>query len=170
MPKSTNAQSKAKNAELAEIFSRADQEWQRGKVRSARKLFLLAAKKGDKASQLNVGYFYDQGIGVRRNRTAALHWYERAYRSGDASAANNIGTIWNENGNTKRALAWFRRAINLGNDESNIEVAKLYMQSKGNAKKAIPYLRRVCESNSVSQTASETAKQLLKKLTSNMVA
>ncbi len=54
------------------VFLRADKEWDRGKLRSAFRLFRVAAKAGDKGAQLNLGYFYDKGIGVRGDQSAAL--------------------------------------------------------------------------------------------------
>lgn len=49
-------------------------------ARRALQLFLEAARNGDKAALLNIGYFYDKGVGVKRDRTKALYWYKRAYR------------------------------------------------------------------------------------------
>jgi TPR repeat protein len=53
---------------------------------------------------LNLGYFYDRGLGVRRSEAKALYWYRRAYRRGDASGANNIGTIYRERGDLRQAV------------------------------------------------------------------
>jgi TPR repeat protein len=54
-----------------------DKDWNRGKLRSALKLFRSAAKAGDLGALLNVGYFYQNGIGVRQNPATALDWYKR---------------------------------------------------------------------------------------------
>lgn len=75
------------------LFHEADKKAKQGDQRTAFRLFMLGAKLGDRSCQLNVGYRYDCGIGVHRNKKAAILWYMRAYRRGDASAANNIGTI-----------------------------------------------------------------------------
>src|SRR6266481_6031989 len=84
------------------LFIRADHAWKQGNLRAAFRLFLEAAKDDDNAAQLNVGYFYDQSLGTQQDLAAALCWYKKAYRSGDASAANNIGTIWRDKRNPKR--------------------------------------------------------------------
>src|SRR5690349_4222867 len=76
-----------------ELFFRADKQWDRGHLISAFRLFLAGAKAGDKDSQVNVGFFYDSGVGVHPNRKKALYWYNKAYRQGDALAAYNIGRI-----------------------------------------------------------------------------
>jgi TPR repeat protein len=146
------------NPEL--IFRRADEKWSRGELRPALKLFLQAAKNGDRAAQLNVGYFYDRGIGVRRNREEALYWYKRAYRRGDASAAANIGTIWRDAGESRRALSWFKKAVRLGDDGGNLEIARIYL-GRGDRRQAASYLDRICQSNRLSEDEMKQAKRLL---------
>jgi len=71
----------AKNNEL---FIRADELEDRGELKAAFRLFLAGAKAGDISCQLNLGNYYDDAKGIRRNRKAALYWYRRAYRRGDA--------------------------------------------------------------------------------------
>jgi TPR repeat protein len=143
------------------LFIRADHEWNRGNLRPAFRLFLQAAKNGDRASQLNVGYFYDKGLGTRRDLTAALYWYKRAYRSGDASAANNIGTTWRDQRNAKRALTWFQRAVRLGDHGANLEIAKLFLREDREASKATACLKKVIDSDCVSESEIQEARELL---------
>jgi predicted RNase H-like HicB family nuclease len=149
---------KRKNA----AFSQADKNWEEGKLQSAFRQFLALAKAGDRAAQTNVGYFYDVGIGTRSNRVLALYWYRKAYRRGDAAAANNIATIWRDKHKPQRSLAWFRRAVRLGDAGSNLGIAKHYLQNGSNLRKAIAYLTKVCQSDRVSEAEVEEAARLLK--------
>ena len=151
--------------EAAQLFDLGYKEWKRNNLRSALKLFLLAANKGDSGAQLNVGYFYDKGIGVRPNLTKALYWYKRAYRRGDSSAANNIGTIQRDQQRYNQALAWFKRAVRLGNHGSYLEIAKHYLRNEQTGR-AAQYLRKVCQSHRVAEVEVEEAKALLKKIRS----
>ena len=145
-----------------DLFFRADKEADHGNFRRAFRLFLAGAKAGDKSCQLNLGYLYDTGKGVRRNRSAALYWYKRAYRQRDAPAATNIGTVWRDEGQHKRALSWFRKAVKLGDDEAHLEIAKLYLQNEDDPAKAIPHLQKVCQSDWVTEAGQEEAAKLLK--------
>lgn len=131
-------------------------------MRRALQLFLEAARAGDKAAFLNIGYFYDKGVGVKRDRSKALYWYKRAHRQGDSSAANNIGTIWRDQKQMNRALLWFNKAIQMGNDGTNLEVAKHYLRNEDDPTKAIVYLQRVCRSKNVAEVELAQAKRLLK--------
>ena len=144
------------------MFIRADQQDDKRNFRSAFRLFLAGAKLGEKGCQVNVGNYYDDAKGIRRNRKAALYWYKRAYRGGIASAAHNIGILWRNDKNPERALTWFKKAAHMGDDQANLEIAKYFLQTKPNPDKAIRHLKRVCESEWVSEAAVEEATKLLK--------
>jgi TPR repeat protein len=146
------------------VFRSADRLRDRGDLRAAFSLFLKGAKAGDRSCQLNVGHCYDVGSGTRPSRSKALHWYRRAYRSGDASAANNIGTIWRDRKDTPRALSWFRRAVVLGDFDANLEIAKIHLKTPHSKAKAVPYLLRVLKSGVVTQASKEDAGKMLRRL------
>ena len=151
-----------KRSHADELFIRASAQEEKGNLRSTFRLYLAAAKAGDTGCQLNLGNFYDDAIGVRRNRSAALYWYKRAYRRGYASAASNIGVMFRKEGNLKGALAWFRKAVRLGDEEAHLDIGKHYFHSESNPAKAIPHLRKVCQSNSVTEAGKEEATKLLR--------
>lgn len=145
------------------LFIRANKQEEAGNSKAAFRLYLAAAKAGDTSCQINVGNLYDAGSGVRRNRSAAMYWYKRAYRRGDACAAHNIGVMWRNDGNYRRALNWFKRAVRLGDDEANLEIAKHYLQVEVNSLKAIPHLEKVCAANRVTEAGLEEARTLLRR-------
>ena len=91
-----------------------------------------------------------------------MYWYKRAYRRGDACAAHNIGVLWRNEGKPNRALRWFEKAVRLGYDEANLEIAKHLMEEGPDLKKAIDRLQRVRASVRVSEAGVEEAEKLLK--------
>jgi hypothetical protein len=143
------------------LFRRADNERNLGR---AFRLFLAAAKGGDMNAQARVGHCYDTGQGVRPNRTAALYWYHRAYRRGDATAAHNIGTIWRDEQNVRRAEEWFQRAVRLGHEDAHLDIAKLNCEISGTPEKAIQHLLRVLRSERVTRSDKREASLLLKRV------
>ena len=145
-----------------DLFIRADKQAEAGNLKFAFRLYLAAAKAGDTSCQINLGNLYDEGSGVRRNRSAAMYWYKRAFRRGAASAAHNIGVMWRNEENYGRALYWFKQAVRLGDDEANLEIAKHYLQVEQNVVKAILHLERVCASNGVTEAGLEEARALLR--------
>jgi TPR repeat protein len=153
---------KSAKPDADKLFVLADRKWSQGKLKTAFRLLLLAAKAGDRGAQTNLGYFYDVGIGTRRNKVAALSWYKKAFRGGDTAAAHNIATIWRDEHEPKRALAWFRRAAKSGDDGSNLDIARHYLEDESNPRKAVKYLTKVGRSGRVSEAEVKEASQLLK--------
>ncbi len=162
MVKSSSHAKWSRKTYAEELFIQAAKQQEKGKLRSAFRLYLAAAKAGDTGCQVNVGNFYDAGTGVRRDRTAALYWYKRAYRRGYSCAASNIGIMWRTENQPRRALKWFEKAVRLGDDEANLEIAKYYLRNEHNPLKAIGHLQKVCQSRCVTESGAEEATRLLK--------
>jgi TPR repeat protein len=141
-------------------FVQASNYWDRGQLTKAFDIFLRLADQGDASSQVNVGYFFDRGLGVRRDQAKALLWYRRAYRHGHASGAHNIGTLYRDRGNFAVAAKWFSRALHSGNDGSALELAKIHLRGR-NPKSAVTFLRRVAGSSHVTGAEQEEAVKLL---------
>ena len=163
MAKSTNTGKHPQKSKTDDLFIRADKQADAGKLKSAFRLFLAAAKAGNSSCQINLGNFYDEGTGVRRNRSAAMYWYKRAYRRGESCAAHNIAVMWRNEKKYKRALEWFKKAVRLGDDEANLEIAKHFLEVEHNPERAIPHLQKVCESNCVTEAGLEEASRLLER-------
>jgi TPR repeat protein len=152
---------------IENVVASAQEKWDRGELRAAFRSLLTAAKLGEITSQLNLGYFYDTGPGVKPNRTAAMHWYKLAYRKGAAPAANNIGTIYRDEGKFSQAISWFTRAAELGDAGANLEIARVQIERLGAPEKAIPYLRKVVKAKSgidVAEHSWESARDLLDRI------
>ena len=153
----------AQKARLDDLFVRAAKEADKGNLRAAFRLFLAAARAGDTSCQINLGNFYDEGKGVRRDPAAAMYWYKRAYRRGEASAAHNIGVMYRNEEKHTRAVQWFRKSVRLGNSESNLDIAKYFLDVLHDRAKAIPYLKKVRRSKWVTEAGFEEAKLLLRR-------
>lgn len=151
-----------KKSRAESLWRQAEERQEQGKRRAAFRLMLAAAKLGSISAQLNVGNYYDDGRGVRRNRSAALYWFRRAYRRGDSSAAHNIGVVWRNDQKPHRSLYWFSSAVKLGDDESNLDIGKHYLHNEKNPRKAIVYFRRVRRTGWVSEAGLEEAARLLR--------
>jgi TPR repeat protein len=150
-----------------QLHIRAHRQWDAGKLRGAFRLMLSAAKLGDSAAMSNLGYFYDEGIGVKRNRAAAMQWYRKAYRRGDHAGASNIGLIYRMENKPRRALRWFEKAVALGDIDANLEIAQVYIKDLEQPQAAKPYLETVAAGKprvDVTEASWEEARLLLKGL------
>jgi TPR repeat protein len=149
-----------------DLFTRASELDERGDHKHAFKWMLAAAKLGDSGAQVNVGNFYDEGKGVRRDRQKAFYWYRRAYRSGEWAAASNIAVMWRNENRHDRAVEWFKRAKKLGDKEADLEIARHYLLHTNEVRNAIKHLERVIEAHSkvrfsVTPAGAEEAMHLL---------
>lgn len=87
------------------------------------KWFELAAKQGISKAQVSVGYAYDEGLGVRKDRVQAVHWYALAAAQGNAQAEFNLGMCYfhgegvesnDASQNRSAAIKWFSLALSHG--------------------------------------------------------
>jgi TPR repeat protein len=120
--------SEEKNKRANELFLRACFQEEKGKLLSAFRLYLAAAKLGDTSCQINLGNFYADGRGIKPNRKAAIEWYTKAYRRGERSAASNLGAMFRDESKFKDALSWYERAVKLGDGDAILEIAKIHLR------------------------------------------
>jgi TPR repeat protein len=148
--------------DTAALFVEAARVNRAGDTRRAFRLWLACAQAGDRGCQLNVGYCYQRGEGVHRNAAKAIYWYRRAYRGGEASAANNLGLLYRERGELRRAIAWLGRAVQRGSIDSALHLGEIYLEERRNVNRARQYLTLVSRSSRVTEGSQEHARQLLK--------
>jgi TPR repeat protein len=55
-----------------------------------------------------------------------MHWYKRAYRKGSSAAASNIAILYSERGSFRLAVAWYKRAAELGDGDAQLSLAHHY--------------------------------------------
>lgn len=117
---------------MKSLFEQASQVWEEGKTKKAFELFRKAAKQGDKGALLNLGYCYDEGVGTRKNIRKAMCWYEKAAKTGELAAYTNIAIYHCSIGDFERAKQWFLDALEKGDKETALELAKLGLEGKIN--------------------------------------
>jgi TPR repeat protein len=106
-------------------FVRGHRAWGRRDLGVALRLFLQGARRKDASCQQNVGYFYDEGVGVAPNLRKAEWWYAKSARGGSSSGAYNLGLL--HTGKKRFALAkkWFKTALKLGDTDARLRITEL---------------------------------------------
>jgi uncharacterized protein len=145
-----------------ELYERAQRAWTQEREKVAFRLFLEAAKMGEHRAFDILGSFYQSGYGVESNEREALYWYKRANRHGSWMAANNIGCIWRDLGNLRRARWWYLRAVDSGDANANLNLAKIYIRYRPNLIKAKQFLLAARDSRESTESAKEEARLLLR--------
>lgn len=114
-------------------------------------------KQGEKKATLNLGYCYDQGIGVKKNYSKAFKLYKDAAHSGLPDAQWNLALFY-ENGigcrkDLKEAFKWYKKASLNGDAESINSLGYCYKYGIGikkNYSKAIELFRKAARKGSPS--------------------
>lgn len=148
-------------------FKDACAAWDGGDLSRAFELFFLGAEAGDASCQLNLGYFYDCGLHVARDRRVARHWYHRAYRQGEASAASNIATFYRDAHEDGRMIWWWRAAIRMGDGDALLELGRCYESARGvplDRDRAVECYDQLLASSHTTEASREAAEARLKHL------
>lgn len=150
------------------LYERAHKEWNRGQIRAAFRHFLAAARAGYVPAFHFVGQFYDYGHGVKFNESAALYWHLRAARHGDSGGANNAGCILRDQNKLGPALQWFRKAVKLGDEDANLNIATIYLHRKRDQRTALRYLKATCNAKNAFESSKEQAQEMIRDINSGV--
>jgi len=95
---------------------------------------MIAANHGSPIAQRTMGECFEIGIGVPKDLTQAILWYERASEGGDSEATMHLGVIYSKVGpkkNPERAYACFRKAAETGNSEAQFRTGSCLLYGNG---------------------------------------
>lgn len=88
-----------------------------------------AAGMGDVTAQYNLGVFYQNGIGVRKDDAEAARWFKRAAEDGDDSAQLALGRAYLRGRGVQQDYAearrWLTAALKNGMEDAKEELAKI---------------------------------------------
>ena len=101
----------------------------------AASLFRKAADEGDTRAYLNLGVFYEQGMGVAKSDTEAFYWTLKAAQAGDMNGQFNISNMYAKGqGTTKsdvESLSWGRKAAYQGHVGAQFNMGINYYNGQG---------------------------------------
>jgi len=108
---------------------------ERGHYATAIKAWLPIAEAGNPEAQNNLGFMYEDGLGVRQNYLLAMNWYRQAADSGLAQAQHNMGMLYHHGygvaQNLPEAFRWFTKAAAQGLAESEYMLALAMQKGDG---------------------------------------
>ena len=95
----------------------------------ALKWYLRAAEQGDSKSMLKIADFYRLGDGLEKDEQQAISWYQRAAKLNNRKAYNWLGVLA-ESSDPTQAMAYFKKAFELGNPHGAYNLANYYYEGK----------------------------------------
>ncbi|MDR1921402.1 MAG: sel1 repeat family protein [Candidatus Adiutrix sp.] len=115
-------------------------------------ILLKAAEEGQPQAMLNIGAFYENGLGVVRNYSKALQWYARAGEAGLAEGLYNVGVCYEVGmgaaADMPTSVKYFEKAAEKKMPQALYKLASLYLAGNGviadNAA-AVKYLTEAAE-------------------------
>jgi len=105
------------------LLSDAERFEESGNYKMAAEMLLRGAKLGSDSCQLNLGNYYADGTGVRRDLGKAAHWYKNAYKNGNSWGAFNLAIDKRNNGDLRSAERWFKKAIAMRHGGAHLQLA-----------------------------------------------
>ncbi len=93
----------------------------RGDYQTALNIWIPVAEQGSARAQYNIWVLYEKGLGVRREKTQATEWLERAARSGSVIARDRISAR-----EAEVVLKTAKERARLGNAEAMMVIANIY--------------------------------------------
>lgn len=115
-----------------------------------------AAKQGSRDAMLNLGWMYNQGLGVETSLSKAAYWYEKAARLGQFSAQYNTALMYQYGRGVKvnliNAVFWYQQAANQGHINAQTNLGWMYSNGKGVAvdkKQAARWYHKAAEKGQV---------------------
>ena len=94
-----------------------------------------SADQGYAYAQTNLGYLYQNGLGVPQDRAQALAWYRKAADQGEAHAEINMGNFYEVGDILPQdygmALKYYQLAARQDNSEAQDDIGRLYEGGAG---------------------------------------
>ena len=90
---------------------------------------LHRAELGDPAAQIEIGFKYEQGLGVMQDHVEAVKWYRMAAEQGHSFAQYRIGSSYYRGDGVPQdyaeAAAWYQKAAAQGNVRAQFSLGSM---------------------------------------------
>lgn len=108
--------------------------------------FVKAKEAGSIKAMDKIGFMYQYGYGVTKNKSEAVKWYRRGAELGDADSMNSLADCLLKGIGTDKdideAIQWYRKAAELGNYNQVKELATCLIRYRENESEAFEWLKK----------------------------
>lgn len=137
----------------------------RGEYDRAYALWSPIEQQRDPVVAYYLGYMFDRGYGVTKNKAESFHWYEVSSKQGFARAQFKLGMLYRNRRDAEHSTYWFARAAEQGDRHSQKKLADAYEHGYGvtaNDESALFWYTKLSENGD--QSAKGPMARLMKKL------
>lgn len=93
------------------------------------------AEQGDSFDQNYLGYYYEEGVGVRQDYTKAFYWFKKAADQGYASGQFNVAVAYTDGLGVRqdytKAIYWFKKAADQNHTSTQLYLGTMYENGIG---------------------------------------
>jgi TPR repeat protein len=143
-------------------FFSADRLYDEARYEEAFKMFRTLAEKGDVSSMTRLALMYYSGVGTSKNIEECVKWDLRAAEHEDTVAYLNLGITYKDLGDMQTSIDWFNKALNQGDGEAALELAKIYLAN--DVDKAKSYLNIALQTGNLTEDSQEEITSLLNQM------
>lgn len=92
--------------------------------------YRLAAEAGYAAAQNSLGYCYEKGYGVEKDKKLALSWYLKSAENGNVTAMRNAGICYEDNNDFSAAEKWYNKSKESGYKDIQKDIDRIKRRKK----------------------------------------
>ena len=115
------------------------------------------AENGNIDAAKRMGNYYYDGIGVKKDYSEAIKWYEKAALLGDQWSRNRLGEMYRDGKGTapdmEKAIEWFVKTSNFGSTLSISNILNMYstgiIEKKDQYEKYLAILKKLAENGNI---------------------
>jgi len=152
------------------LFNEASDAYDKEDYEVAFAIFLKLAESGNLSSMANIAVMYNTGRGVDLDVEKSIKWDEKAIQAGNTASMSNLGITYRMCGDIRKAKFWFEKAIAAGDDETALELAKMYLVSDLEKERVKHYLEMVLTAKHCTEAGRDEARDLLDQLSKSSIA
>jgi TPR repeat protein len=141
----------------ANVFQDGLNAFNKEDYKTAYQLFLKLAEQGVSEAQYNLGLMYGKGMGVVKDQTQAIKWWELAAEQGNGKAQTNLGWMFERGKGVpkdfQKAEKWYQLASDQGVAKAQEKLNLLLSKPKDNFQEKVSSLSdSLLESNASSDS------------------
>ena len=135
-----------------------------GNYESALQEFKPLAAKGNADGQVNLGFLYARGQGVKLDYKEALVWYRKAAEQGQPDAQFNLGSLYYDGLGIRRdfnkAAEWYAKAAEFGQIDAQYNLGLMYVTGQGVPASLVQAYKWLAIAAALGDKEAEESKQL----------
>lgn len=143
------------------IFNEAYRLYEKGNHKASFEVFSQGAEAGDSSCMVWLGILYGDGVKEDKQNSNEIYWYKKAWEKRDPSAPSNLAIVYKNKNEFAEAEKWFMVAIENGDGDANLELAKMYIIMEKDNSIIRKFLQDTIDSVSVTEKSIEEAHELL---------